>query len=345
MRPSKPWYRSGRDQWCCTIDGRVYVLAKGKAAKAEAVREFHRLMAERGIAKPPDSRPTVLSVVEAYLDHAVGVLSSRSFSERRGILAQFIAAHGGRAVDDLKAIHLSAWIDGQVAWKSDWTRNHAAAVIKRPFAWATAMGIIPDSPLKTVTRAPGRPRRPIVAAEFSALMRGAPGPRGRPFRQVLAFLRLTGMRPGEASALRWEHVDLAARAIRLQEHKTARKTGRDRVVPLTRPVVRLLARRKSERPDDAHVFVNAHGSPWTRCSLSLRLQRARKRTGLPADAKIYGLRHRFGTDAIVAGVDIKTLAVLMGHTSTKMTEHYLHLASHPGYLADAMERATKGRRG
>ena len=251
------------------------------------------------------------------------------------VRTRLVAANGG----------ISAWIDGQVAWKSDWTRNHAAAVIKRPFAWAVAMGIIPDSPLKTVTRAPGRPRRPIVAAEFSALMRGAPGPRGRPFRQVLAFLRLTGMRPGEASALKWEHVDLTARAIRLQEHKTARKTGRDRVVPLTRPVVRLLARRRLERPDDAHVFTNAYGSPWTRCSLSLRLQRARKRTGLPADAKIYGLRHRFGTDAIVAGVDIKTLAVLMGHTSTKMTEHYLHLASHPGYLADAMERATKGRRG
>jgi hypothetical protein len=53
---------------------------------------------------------------------------------------------------------------------------------------------------------------------------------------------------------------------------------------------------------------------------------------------LYGLRHAFGTRAVLRGVDVKTLAELMGHTTTRMTEHYLHLAGERSYLAAAMER-------
>lgn len=62
------------------------------------------------------------------------------------------------------------------------------------------------------------------------------------------------------------------------------------------------------------------------------------------DAKLYGLRHAFGTNAIVNGVDIKTLSVLMGHESTRMTEHYLHLASRSEHLELSMRQATSPRR-
>ena len=49
--------------------------------------------------------------------------------------------------------------------------------------------------------------------------------------------------------------------------------------------------------------------------------------------------------AIVRGVDIKTLAQLMGHQSTRMTEHYLHLAGEREHLGESMRRATSRRRG
>jgi integrase len=40
----------------------------------------------------------------------------------------------------------------------------------------------------------------------------------------------------------------------------------------------------------------------------------------------YSLRHTFGTRAILSGIDIDTLRVLMGHSTRKMTEKYMHLA-------------------
>jgi site-specific recombinase XerD len=60
---------------------------------------------------------------------------------------------------------------------------------------------------------------------------------------------------------------------------------------------------------------------------------------------MYGIRHQFGTMAVVNGVDIKTLSELMGHRSTQMTEHYCHLAGHQAHLAAAMQRAVLKRSG
>ena len=73
------------------------------------------------------------------------------------------------------------------------------------------------------------------------------------------------------------------------------------------------------------------------------MQRARAKAGIPDDCKLYGLRHRFGTEAILNGVDIKTLAELMGHSTTKMSENYVHLAGQASHLAAAMRRATSPR--
>jgi site-specific recombinase XerD len=75
-------------------------------------------------------------------------------------------------------------------------------------------------------------------------------------------------------------------------------------------------------------------------NLSLRMQRARAKAGIPDDAKLYGLRHAFGTRAILNGVDIKTLAELLGHTSTRMSEHYVHIAGKVPHLLEAMRKVS-----
>jgi site-specific recombinase XerD len=91
-----------------------------------------------------------------------------------------------------------------------------------------------------------------------------------------------------------------------------------------------------------HVFVNAKGKPWDRASLALRMVRLREKTGLPDECRLYGLRHRFATEAVRRGVDLKTVAELLGHTSTRMTEHYVHVAGDLGHLTDAAKRVASG---
>jgi site-specific recombinase XerD len=70
----------------------------------------------------------------------------------------------------------------------------------------------------------------------------------------------------------------------------------------------------------------------------------RRRANLPDDAKLYGCRHAFGTAAVLAGVDVLTLAELMGHTQLETTRWYVHLSGKTDHLVDAMERASRSAR-
>src|SRR4051812_20723786 len=69
-RTPKPWYRAERDDWVVYIAGQKRSLAKGKANKAKALKEFHRLMAEeKKAAEAPATGATVGDLFDFFLEH------------------------------------------------------------------------------------------------------------------------------------------------------------------------------------------------------------------------------------------------------------------------------------
>jgi integrase len=111
--------------------------------------------------------------------------------------------------------------------------------------------------------------------------------------------------------------------------KTARKTGRSRIIPLVPTVIRLLLWMRCHQQAmkcgrvREHVFTNGRGNAFSRGWLSLKMQRLRRRLDLPAGVTLYGLRHRYGLMGIKNGVNLKLLSLCMGHARTQMTEHYI----------------------
>jgi integrase len=306
---------------------------------------------------------TVASVIDAYLDHAPHDLDLDTIVRRTRYLQVFAEAHGFRPVKECLPIHLTQWLDSKTAWASDWTRATVVKIVQRAFNWAARQRLIAANPFFGVTQRPGEPRRPMTEDEFrkvvQATVRGLPkghkrrNPRKRPtagtrFRNVLFFLRYTGARPSEMASLTWDAVDFDHGVIVLVQHKTRKllRTPRPRIIQMVPEVAKLLKRiKRQESFADPHVFLSSQGKPWRRDMLGLRLRRFREKAGVSPDATLYGIRHQFGTMAVVNGVDIKTLAELMGHRSTQMTEHYCHLAGHQAHLASAMQRAVSSRPG
>jgi integrase len=354
-----------------TINRQKIKLVKGRDKRTEANKKLRELLQLRDHNPSPESGElTVAAVIDLYLTHAKTRLSERSLYGRKIYLQSFAEAHGFRRVNDRECLpfHLTSWIDAHPEWESDWTKQHAIAVVHRPFNWAAKQRLIPANPFRGVTHRAGNPRRPMTDAEFEALLVATDGrrkgaadryPSGRKvcpsdrnrrkgvsaadrFRELLRFLHLTGARPGEASHLEWSHIDLDAAVIVLTVHKTSRtqRTPKPRVIPLTQEVVELLTAIRKRQEPGLLVFRTQRGTAWNRSNLSLRMQRARGRAGIPDDAKLYGLRHAFGTRAILNGVDIKTLAELLGHTSTRMSEHYVHIAGKVPHLAAAMQKVS-----
>jgi integrase len=333
------------------LDGEQTKLVRGKENRDQAHTRFHELMLQRAANPAPASEaPTVASIIDLYLASASRQLSQGTLPMLKYRLQAFAEAHGWRLIRDCLPFHLTNWLDNNPQWATDWTRNSVVSIVHRPFNWAVKQRLIQSNPFAGVTHRPGQPIRPITEDEFQALLRAAtrPGARKRPtsgarFRQVLMFLRLTGCRPGELCKLEWRHIDLERCQIVLPEHKTSRtqRVPRPRVVPLIPTVIKLLVHIRKRQEPGERVFLTHRKTPWTRSSLALRIRRARLKVGLPVDAKLYGLRHSFGTRAIINGVDIKSLSALMGHTDTRMTEHYVHLAGQNSHLAAAMSQATK----
>ena len=245
-------------------------------------------------------------------------------------------------------------------WKSDWTLADIVSIIQRPFNWAVQQRLIVANPFRGVRHRCGEPRRPMTDAEFLALLRATvtlrPGQikafpssqtsySGSPVPPSSDVPPVYRGRPGEMADLTWDDVDLDQGVIVLRQHKTSRtqRTPRPRVIQLVPSMVKLLKKIQSQqRPGTTHVFLTAQGTQWNRSNLGLRMRRLRERAGLPDDVKLYGIRHHFGTQSIINGVDIKTLAELMGHTTSRMTEHYVHLAGCQKHLAAAMLQAVCG---
>jgi hypothetical protein len=103
--------------------------------------------------------------------------------------------------------------------------------------------------------------------------------------------------------------------------------GRPRIIPLVPTVIKLLLWMQSHAEaqgkvfDQDHVFVNGRGRALNRGWLSLKMQRLRRRLGLPKGVTYYGLRHRYGLMGIRNGVNLKLLSLCMGHIRTQMTEY------------------------
>lgn len=297
-------------------------------------------------ASVPTGPLTVAQIVGLYLGQNAAQYAPEAQRERTRVLELFCLEHGHKPVSACRPADLVFWMNAHPEWVSDWSKLRIIRTVNRPFNWAVSLGLLDRNPFKGVSHPAGCRGRPMQPQEFQQLLR-ATGTRkarltGPAFRRVLIALHWSGMRPGELRSLRWEHLDLDKGCAVLTKHKTAR-TRRDRAprVIILHPVVAklMLWIRKRQLPGEAVVFLNFQGKPWSKTALDLRLYRMRHKLGIPEDCKLYGMRHAFATSAVIGGVDLSTLAQLLGHTSTAMSSYYVHLAGQTAHLQAALRKA------
>ena len=306
--------------------------------------EQHRLLAEEKFAElrrlrriiPESSTSRTVDVIESFLHHSRVYYAEDTHRINKYYCQLFAEACGQVAAREIKPFHLDRWIDPKVAAK-EWgetTVYNARKAAMRVFSWAAERKLLPENPLKGMKNPKPRPRqRAITDDEFNKLYENG----GGPLRDLLLTLYLTGARPKELRDLRWENVH-EDRLI-LHQHKTARKSGKSRVIYLTAALRDTIDRLRGN--GHTHVFLNTLGNPWTMTALRQQVWRIKKKLGLPDDVCAYLCRHGFGTRAILSGVDGPTLAELMGHSSQEMiSKVYVHLADQHQHLREAVEKVS-----
>ena len=150
---------------------------------------------------------------------------------------------------------------------------------------------------------------------------------------IYSALRQCGARPGELCRAKIADVDRTNRVITLKEHKTARKTGLARRIPIGRRRGELLDQAIGDRTEGP-VFLSPSGRVWKVGNLSRTYSRLRDLAGLPKDLVLYLARHECGTK-ICREKGIEFARRLLGHTNITTTQRYMHLDD--SELADAQD--------
>lgn len=214
------------------------------------------------------------------------------------------------------------------------TKRIAYGVLEKALGTAVRDGLIEDNPVRKVRRPkPARPVVPVVQPDQADLaLQAAAGTR---IETLLWFVTWTGVRIGEALALRWDDVDftratatIRASAVGTDRTKTAAGTRSVTLIPEV--VQRLKDWKVAQTQDrlkmgagwanqDNLVFVTGSGNPMDVHNARRDLQRVLRSAGLPTERPWHSLRHGFATRLLQRGMPLQVVSAMLGHSSIRVT--------------------------
>jgi len=221
---------------------------------------------------------------------------------------------------------------------ADSTIRQIYTVLRLGLDGAVRDGLLARNPATSVQR-PGVARKEAAHLDPQRVTQLLVAAETSRYHTALLLIATTGLRRGEALALRWSDTDLDAGVLRVRETvqriegklSTGEvKTDRSRrTIPLSPAIVALLRRHRvaqlEERMRAANqwaetglVFTTELGSVVEPRNLLRVVEAAARRIGLDG-VGAHTLRHSAATAWLEAGVHIKQVSDLLGHSSVAIT--------------------------
>jgi integrase len=153
-------------------------------------------------------------------------------------------------------------------------------------------------------------------------------------RDVARLILETGMRPEEVYTIRPENVDLLRGVLQVPNGKTA---AARRLLRLTNGATEVL-RQRLNGLDTPHVFPCEKDPARPIPKVNNAHDRAVRYSGI-APIRLYDLRHTWATRAAMSGIDLVTLAAMLGHSRIQMVLRYAHpTQAHQTQAMEQLER-------
>lgn len=144
---------------------------------------------------------------------------------------------------------------------------------------------------------------------------------------VIEMFFATGARVYEISNIRAENVNLNSGLIRIMG-----KGGKERYIPVvTKEILEVLQEYYTHNIEaikaSGFFFVNSKGERYTEQSIRLMLKKYTRLAGIERNITPHMFRHSFATYLIEEGIDISCVQEILGHSSIKTTQIYIHVAA------------------
>ena len=310
--------------------GRHGVITAEEARRRAALIVARIKAGEEPIPKPMAAKltngPTVAGLAAVYLDEVADVRMKRATARAcRGTVENHILPRLGKK-PALSLDHAAVAALHHGLGKTPAMANRVVELLSRIYKAAEDRELIPEgsNPCREIAMyRQRRHERFLTDEEFRRLGRVLDDAETRkgasvPAVTAIRLLLLTGCRKNEILSLRWDHVDLEAKEMRLADTKTGPRT-----VPLSPAAVGVLER-----------IPRAEGNPYViagwrqgtrRASLDYSWNTIRKRAGLE-DMRLHDARHSFASRALALGESLPMIGRLLGHSQVETTARYAHLA-------------------
>lgn len=145
-------------------------------------------------------------------------------------------------------------------------------------------------------------------------------------RMAMLTAYATGLRITELVALQPRHIDSTRMVVQVEMGKGQKQ----RNVPLSDVLLSQLRRYwRFDRPkveDSPWLFPGRFAAkPMHVTVVQVACQQAREAAGITKHATVHTLRHSYATHLLEAGVDLRTVQMLLGHSSLATTAIYTHV--------------------
>ncbi|QDV50867.1 tyrosine-type recombinase/integrase [Gimesia fumaroli] len=269
---------------------------------------------------------TVQEFVTAYLKHVKAGMSPSTLKTYTKNLKPFLERFHNRCFSDLEPFEIEEYFD-QVKLKQDGSEKAPDTIrllmtaFENLQKWGIENKQLQERVAPRMKKPKGRRRERLPNERERELLLRAASPA---FRLVYKALRQSGCRPNEmARAMIADLVTFDdSRMVVLSDHKTAKKTGEARRIPVGEKLGALIDASIGDRTEGP-LFLSPRGSPWTAATLSKTFYRLRKRLNLADDLVLYLTRHEHATQVYSKTKDIHATARALGHSSIQTTQRYV----------------------
>jgi integrase/recombinase XerD len=267
-----------------------------------------------------------------WVEDGLAKLTLSAYRRDLGLLAEWMAAQDGRALDAARESDLLGYIAARHAASRATSANRRLSTFRRFFRWAVRERLVDADPTvrMVAARQPLRVPKSLSEAQVEALL-GAPDvdtALGLRDRAMLELMYASGLRVSELVGLKSVHLSLSDGALRVMG-----KGSRERLVPfgaeahawlqrwMAAPRAEVLGRRSSDA-----LFVTARGGAMTRQMFWKLVRKYAVRAGVTAPLSPHVLRHAFATHLLNHGADLRAVQMLLGHADIATTTIYTHVA-------------------
>lgn len=246
---------------------------------------------------------------------------------------------GNKYIDNISVKDIQSLINTLKMSKKEYKNsyiNHIIECISKLYNYAMDMEYIDYNPTKKVRKLKESQSgiKYITLNQFQTLYQSVDD---FYYKTFLIILFYTGIRVGEARAIRWEQIDFKSNKMKINAHIVdkggtrrvdGRKNNKDYTIIMPFNVKEALLniynieKNKDGFNDDKYVF--GYYKSWSYNKIRTRFKKALKDAGLE-DIKLHTLRHSYASLLANSGASIQELAGALGDTLEVTINTYSHM--------------------